>query len=106
MALRPTQPPIQRVKGSLSLGVKRPGREADHSPSSSAEVKVCVELYLHSQTRLHCMVLSLQKKNHRNYFTFTLPLSKQGHKISHYTALFFGLYHRMAMSRLFILPLI
>jgi len=25
--------------GALSLGVKRPGREADHSPPSSAEVK-------------------------------------------------------------------
>jgi hypothetical protein len=35
----PTQPPIQWVTGALSLGVKRPGREADHSPQSSAEVK-------------------------------------------------------------------
>jgi hypothetical protein len=35
----PTQPPIQWVPGDLSLGVKRPGREADHSPPSSAEVK-------------------------------------------------------------------
>jgi hypothetical protein len=26
----PTQPPIQGVPGALSLGVKRPGREADH----------------------------------------------------------------------------
>jgi hypothetical protein len=25
--------------GDLSLGVKRPGREADHSPASSAEVR-------------------------------------------------------------------
>jgi hypothetical protein len=38
-ALGPTQPPIQWVPGSLSLAVKRPGREADHSPPSSAEVK-------------------------------------------------------------------
>jgi hypothetical protein len=38
-ALGPTQPPIQRVPGSLSLGVQRPGREDDHSPPSSAEVK-------------------------------------------------------------------
>jgi hypothetical protein len=30
--------------GSLSLGVKRPGREADHSPPSSAEVKEFVEI--------------------------------------------------------------
>jgi len=28
--------------------VKRPGREADHSPPSTAEVKGCVELYIHS----------------------------------------------------------
>jgi hypothetical protein len=34
-----TQPPIQWVPGVLSLGVKWPGREADHSPPSSAEVK-------------------------------------------------------------------
>jgi hypothetical protein len=47
-ALRPTQPPIQWVPGALSLGVKRPGREADHSPPSSAEVTECMELYLHS----------------------------------------------------------
>jgi hypothetical protein len=36
---RPTQPPIQWVTGTLSLGVKRQEREADHSPPSSAEVK-------------------------------------------------------------------
>jgi hypothetical protein len=38
-ALGSTQPPIQWVPGALSLEVKRPGREADHSPPSSAEVK-------------------------------------------------------------------
>jgi hypothetical protein len=38
-ALGHTQPPIQWVLGALSLGVKRPGREADHSPPSNAEVK-------------------------------------------------------------------
>jgi hypothetical protein len=47
-ALGPTQPPIQWIPGALSLGVKRPGREADHSSPSSAEVRECVELYLHS----------------------------------------------------------
>jgi hypothetical protein len=46
-ALGPTQPRIQWVPGVFSLGVKRPGHEADHSPPSSAEVKECVELYLH-----------------------------------------------------------
>jgi hypothetical protein len=35
----PTQPHIQWVPGALSPGVKRPEREADNSPPSSAEVK-------------------------------------------------------------------
>jgi len=34
----PTQPPIQWAPGSLYLEAKRPEREADHSPSSSAKV--------------------------------------------------------------------
>jgi hypothetical protein len=38
-ALGSTQPPNQRVPVVLSPGVKRPGREADHSPPSSAEEK-------------------------------------------------------------------
>jgi hypothetical protein len=38
-AMGPTQHPIQWVPGALSLGVKRPGREADHLHPSSAEVK-------------------------------------------------------------------
>jgi hypothetical protein len=38
-ALEPTQPPIQWLLGALSLVVKRPGREADHSTPYSAEVK-------------------------------------------------------------------
>jgi hypothetical protein len=57
-ALGPTQPPIQWVPGSLTLGVKLPGREADHSPSSSAEVK---NAFSHTSTppvRLHVVVLS------------------------------------------------
>jgi hypothetical protein len=39
LSLGPTQPPIQWVPGAVFLGVKRPDREADHSPPSSAEVK-------------------------------------------------------------------
>jgi hypothetical protein len=49
---RATQPPIQWVPGALSLRVKRPGREADHSPPTTAEVKECVKLYLHSPNTL------------------------------------------------------
>jgi hypothetical protein len=44
----PTQPAIQWVPGSLTLGVKRSGPEADNSPPSSAEVKEWMVLYLHS----------------------------------------------------------
>jgi len=33
------QPPIQWVPWALYPGVKRPGREANHFPTSSAEVK-------------------------------------------------------------------
>jgi hypothetical protein len=39
-ALGPTQPPVQWVTGVLLPGGKaRPGRDAGHSPPSSAEVK-------------------------------------------------------------------
>jgi hypothetical protein len=37
--LGPTQPRIQRVPEDLSPEIKRPGREADHSPPTSAKVK-------------------------------------------------------------------
>jgi hypothetical protein len=65
--LWPTQPPIQWVPGSLSLGVKRPGREADHLSPPSAEVKVWVELYLHS---LNTSLLSGAQLKQRDNFIF------------------------------------
>jgi hypothetical protein len=67
-ALGSTQPPIQWVPGALSVGVKRPAHEADHSPPSSAEIEECVELYLHSQYAF--MAWCLVK--HRDNFTFYL----------------------------------
>jgi len=39
LALGTTQHPNQGVSGTFSLGVKRPRREAIHSPPSSAEAK-------------------------------------------------------------------
>jgi hypothetical protein len=36
------------TRGVFLWGVKQPGREADNSPPTSAEVKEWVELYLHS----------------------------------------------------------
>jgi hypothetical protein len=44
--------------GCSFLGGEAAGHEADHSPPSSAEVKECVVLYLHSPIRLHGVVLS------------------------------------------------
>jgi hypothetical protein len=49
------------------------GREADHSPLSSAEVKEWVELYLHSPIRLNGVVLS--SGEHRGNFTFTFTFT-------------------------------
>jgi hypothetical protein len=38
-AMESTKLPIQWAPGALSTGVKLPGREANHSPPTSAEVK-------------------------------------------------------------------
>jgi hypothetical protein len=67
-ALGSTQPPLQWVPGSLSLGVKRLGREAVHSPPSSVEVKEWVELYLYSSNTPSWRVAQLK---YRDNFTFT-----------------------------------
>jgi hypothetical protein len=53
----PTQPPIQWVPLAVSPQVKRPGREADHSPPSCAAVKSACQ-YLHSPIRLRGVVPS------------------------------------------------
>jgi hypothetical protein len=45
-ALGFTQPPIQWVMESLPPGVKWQGREADHSPPASSEVKK-MWIYIH-----------------------------------------------------------
>jgi hypothetical protein len=57
-ALGPTQPPIRWVPGALSLGVKRPRREAYHSPPSSAEVTNAWSYTSTPSIRLHGVVLS------------------------------------------------
>jgi hypothetical protein len=57
-ALGPTQPPIQWVPGAVSLGIKRPGCEADHTPPSSAEVKNAWSYTSTLPVRLHGVVIS------------------------------------------------
>jgi hypothetical protein len=63
-ALGPTQSPIQCVPG-----VKRPGREADHSPPTSTEVKNSGAIALLHKC-LHVIVLNLLSKK----TTLFLPL--------------------------------
>jgi hypothetical protein len=72
-ALGPTQPPIQWVPGALSLGIKRPGRYANHSPPSSAEIKECVELRFHSPNTPSWRGAQLK---HRDNFTFTFDMDE------------------------------
>jgi hypothetical protein len=71
-ALGTTQPPIQWIRGALSLGVKWPERKADHSSPSSTEVKECVGLYLHSSNTPSWR--GDQLKKHRDNFTCYLYL--------------------------------
>jgi hypothetical protein len=69
--LGPTKPPIQWIPGALSLGVKRPGREADHSPSYSAEVKEYLELYLTPQYAFVALCSVIKSRETTLPFTFT-----------------------------------
>jgi hypothetical protein len=69
LALGPIHPPIHWVPVALSLGVKRPGREADHSPPSSVGGQECVELCLHSNTPSLC---GAQLKTHGQVYLYLL----------------------------------
>jgi hypothetical protein len=60
-------------QGALSLGVKWPGREANHSPPSSAEVKECVELYVHSPNTPSWRGIQLKKAQGQLYLISSLP---------------------------------
>jgi hypothetical protein len=61
--LGPTQPPIQCVPAALSPGVKRQGREADHSPPASAEIK---KMWIYTSTppyafMAYCLIKHIDK---------------------------------------------
>jgi hypothetical protein len=60
-------PPLQWIPGALSLGVKRPGREVDHLPSSSAEVK---NAWSYNSTPQYAFMAWCLVK-YRGNFTFT-----------------------------------
>jgi hypothetical protein len=70
-ALGPTQPPVQWVPSDLSLRVKRPGREADHSPSS-VEVK---NVWSYTSTP-PCVLLLWNLVKHRGNFALPLPFRR------------------------------
>jgi len=72
------KPLVQWVPGALSLGIKRLGREADHSPPSSPEIEECVELYLHSSNTPSRRGAQLKQRA-----TLPLPLP-----VSHYNLLY------------------
>jgi hypothetical protein len=57
-ALGPTHTPIPWLPGALSLEVKRLGREADHSPPSTAEGKNARSYTSTPPIRFHGVVLS------------------------------------------------
>jgi hypothetical protein len=57
-ALESTQPPLQWVPGALSLEVKQPGHEADHSALSSAKAKNARNYTSTPPLCLHGIVLS------------------------------------------------
>jgi len=63
---------MQWESGALSSGVTRPGREADHSPPSSAEVKEGVELYPYSPNTSSWRSAQLRHRDNFTCFTFTL----------------------------------
>jgi hypothetical protein len=72
-AVGPTQPPIQWVPGALSLGIKQPRREADHSHPSSADVKRmrgAIPALLQYVFMVWCLV------KHRDNFTFLPDIIK------------------------------
>jgi hypothetical protein len=68
--LGPTQPPIQWVKGTLSLWIKQPRRQADHSPASSAEVKNAWSYTSTPQYAFHGVVLGLKEKQADNFIFY------------------------------------
>jgi hypothetical protein len=83
-SMEPTQPPIRWVPGVLSLGGKRPEREADHSPPSSTEVK---NLWSYTFTLQYTFMVWFSVKAQDN-FTFTF---RKNHRLSNYNPMYLNL---------------
>jgi hypothetical protein len=70
-ALGSTHPPSQWIPGVLSPEIKRSGREADHPPPTSAEVK---KMWLYTSTPHTSSWRSAELVKHRENFTFYLTV--------------------------------
>jgi hypothetical protein len=111
LLLGPTQPPKQWTLGTLIPGVKRPGRQADHSPSSSAEVKEWVELYLHSPNTFSLrraqlkaqgqLYLYLLKLNVLNWMVARIPGIHSALNFFVNVILIYFFFHTFAICRIF-----
>jgi hypothetical protein len=80
------------MPGALSLGIKWPGREVNHSPPSSAEVKEWVELYLHS---LNTPLWRGAQLKHRDNCTFTFTVLGIDFSSMNYLIIIFCHYQRV-----------
>jgi hypothetical protein len=83
-ALGPTQPPIQWVPGALSLGVKQPVCEPDHSPPSSAEVK---NEWSYTSTPQYTFIAWCSVKAQRQLLPLPLLFTTKGCPTHRHTAL-------------------
>jgi tryptophan synthase alpha subunit len=71
-----TQPTSQWVRGALSPRLKRPGREANHSPPTSAEVKKML-IYISTPYTPSWRIAQLVK--HRDNFIYLLSTPQNSH---------------------------
>jgi hypothetical protein len=82
LALGPTQPPIQWIQGALSLGVKQPDHEDDHSPPSSAKAK---NAWSYTSTPQYTFMAWCSVKKEELYLSFTFSLvtcKKRGNEVN------------------------
>jgi hypothetical protein len=73
-ALGHTQPLIQWVPGASSVGAQRSGREDDHSPPSSAEVKNAWSYTSHPQ---YVFMARCSEKAQGQFYPYNLPLRQK-----------------------------
>jgi hypothetical protein len=86
------QPPVQWVPESFSLGVKRPGRGADHSPPPNAEVKNAWSYTSTPQYVFMAWCLFKHRDNFTSYPTLIILCSLMLSKLHTYDYIFRHIY--------------